>query len=42
MVSPRVLQWAEEQQEDDEFDDWFAENAAELDVQLSQTAASQA
>lgn len=35
MVSKRVLQWAEEADEDDAFDEWFAENADELDAHLS-------
>lgn len=34
MVSPRVRQWADEAAQDEEFDDWFTENAAELDAHL--------
>lgn len=39
MVSKRVLAWAEEADEDDEFDAFFAANAEELDALTSSQAA---
>lgn len=35
MVSKRVLEWAEEADEDDDFDAFFAANADEIDALTS-------